>query len=111
MHSVPKLSIQMSNSSSGAAPTAGQNYDIVCSVLGAENLNSTITYQWIKSGNNMLINSNTLSFTPARISDAGTNYSCSVIVVSSYLAGNIAAVMSHRVKIQSELLLSLLTLL
>lgn len=103
MHSAPKLSIQMSNSNSGAVPTAGQNYDIVCCVLGAENLNSTITYQWMKTGNNMLIYSNALSFTPARISDAGTNYSCSVIVASSYLTGNIAAVISRRVKIQSEL--------
>ena len=46
--SAPKLSIQMSDSNSGAALTAGQNYGIICSVLGAENLDSTITFRWMK---------------------------------------------------------------
>lgn len=102
MHSAPRLSIKITESTSGANPTAGQNYEVICSILGAENLNSTITYQWIN--NNLLINdSNSLSFTPARISDAGTNYSCSATISSSYLTGDIATVMSHRVKIQSEL--------
>ena len=88
-------------------PIAGQNYDIICDVYGAENLNSTITYQWTKNneiGNNM--NAKTLSFTPVRVSDAGTSYSCSATIVSSYLTGhNIATtVVSPRSEliIQSE---------
>lgn len=100
--SAPKLSIQMSDSNSGAALTAGQNYGIICSVLGAENLDSTISYRWMKMSQ-IISNSNTHSLTLVRISDAGINYSCSATIASSYLTGRIAAVMYRRVRIQSEL--------
>ena len=61
-------------------------------------------YQWTKNSDSSQIgtNSNTHSFTPARISDAGNEYVCSVTIASSYLSGNIAAVVSHTVRIQSK---------
>lgn len=67
---------------------AGQNYEIICDVCGAENLNSTVTYHWIKNNEIGNMNSKTLSFTPVRVSDAGTSYSCSATIVSSYLMGH-----------------------
>ena len=72
-------------------------------MFGAENLNPIITYRWTKNSDSSQIgtNSSILSFTPIRISDAG-NYSCLVTVDSSYLAGHIAAVVSHIVRIQSK---------
>lgn len=98
------IAIQITEISDRDIPFAGEDYDLICSILGAENLNSTITYQWIKNHDSSQIgtNSNTLSFNPVRISDAGTEYSCSVTIASSYLSGNTAAVMSHRVRIQSK---------
>ena len=98
--------VQITDSAGGAVPTAGEEYDLVCSVLGAENLKPTITYQWTKNSDMLQsigTSSNTPSFTPIRVSDAGTNYSCLVTIASSYLTGNIIAMTSYMVRIQSEL--------
>lgn len=105
--SAPKLSIRITNSPNGAFPVAGKNYDIICGVEGTENLNSTITYQWIlwkKSDEMRNRHSKNLSFTPVRVSDAGTRYSCSATIVSSYLADHTATVVSpsSTLIIQSE---------
>ena len=102
LSSVPKMSIQITESTNGNVPIAGMPYDLICNALGAENLNPNITYQWTKNSDSSQIgtNSNILSFAPIRITDSG-NYSCLVNVDSSYLAGHITAAMSHRVKIQS----------
>ena len=75
---------------------AGQNYDIICGVRGAENLNSTITYQWIRNNETGNNNSKSLSFAPVRISDAGTSYFCFATVVSNYLSGTGHTVLSPR---------------
>ena len=98
------IAIQITESTGGDVPFAGEDYDLICSIFGAENLNPIITYQWTKNSDSSQIgtNSNTLSFTPARISDAGNEYVCSVTIASSYLSGNIAAVVSHTVRIQSK---------
>ena len=111
----PKIALQINESTGGDIPTAGEDYSLICSVLGAENLSPIITYQWRKNNDSYLIgtNSASLSFTPARISDAGTNYSCSVTIVSSYLTDIVVLVTtSHRTRIQSKfswcLLMSLL---
>ena len=104
----PKISVEIVDSTGGAFPMAGQNYDIICGVHGAENLNSTITYQWTRNnetGNDN--NSRSLSLTPVRISDAGTSYFCSATIVSNYLTGHtIGTVLSPRSKliIKSELI-------
>ena len=85
---------------------AGQNYDIICGVRGAENLNSTITYQWTRNNKTLNNNSKSLSFAPVRISDAGISYFCSATVVSNYLSGTGHTVLSPRSKliIKSELI-------
>ena len=84
-------------------PTAGENYQLTCAVLGAENLNPTITYQWTKNNIQMQIKSNseTLSFTPLRLSDAA-NYACTVTIASSYLTGDISVMNFQEVTVQSE---------
>ena len=105
MSSVPKIALQSNESTGGDIPTAGEDYTLNCSVLGAENLSPIITYQWRKNNDIYLTgnNSATLSFTPARISDAGTNYSCLVTIVSSYLTDVIVPVITyHRIRIQSK---------
>ena len=104
----PKIFIEIVDSTGGAFPMAGQNYDIICGVHGAENLNSTITYQWTRNNETGSDNnSKSLSLTPVRISDAGTSYFCSATVVSNYLTGHsIGKVLSPRSKliIKSELI-------
>ena len=42
----PPISIQIITS---GAPVVGQSYSLTCGVTGAENLNSSITYQWTKN--------------------------------------------------------------
>ena len=72
LYTAPPISIQISDG--GATPTAGQNYQLTCSVNGAGNLNPTIIYQWIKSSGSgqtqIGVSSSTLSFTSLRLSDA-----------------------------------------
>ena len=99
----PPVPVQISDG--GVTPTAGENnYLLMCSVSGAENLNPTITYRWIKnSGTQVGTNSSNLSFTPLRLSDAA-NYVCEVTISSSYLTGDIVTMNfdPHNVSIPSE---------
>ena len=91
----------------GAAPTAGEDYQLTCSISGVGNLSPTTTYRWTKnsgSGQTQVeTNSNTLSFTPLRLSDAAS-YICEIIVSSNYLSGDIMAVSvnSQDIMIQSK---------
>jgi hypothetical protein len=102
------VSVQISDN--GATPTAGENYQLTCSVSGAENLNPTTTYRWTKnsgSGQTQVgANSNTLSFTPLRLADAAS-YVCEITVSSTYLTGDIIVtnVNPEDVRIQSELII------
>ena len=99
--SAPHVSVQIDNIVS--TTTAGENYLLTCSVLGAENLNPAITYRWIKNNSSLVgTNSNTLFFTPLRLTDAAT-YVCEVIISSNYLTDIIAMnATSQDVRIQSE---------
>ena len=98
------MSVQISG---GATPTAGEDYQLTCSVSGAENLNPTTTYRWIRSSSSgqtqVGTNSNILSFTPLRLADAAS-YFCEVTIHSSYLTGNIVAmnISPQSITIQSE---------
>ena len=77
---------------------AGQGYALICSLSGVENLNPIITYQWIKNNGTQIqvgTNSNTISFSPLRLSDAG-QYTCQV-TVDSQMYGY-----SEYIHIQSE---------
>ena len=86
--------------------SAGESLYLSCRVLGAKNLNPSITYQWIKNNSSGQIKVGThaiLSFTPVRLSDAAS-YSCAVTIASVYLTNNITAMASHSVRIQSRLI-------
>ena len=99
------MSVQISDG--GATSTAGENYQLTCSVSGTGNLNPTISYQWAKnsgSGRTQVgTDSHVLSFTPLQLSDAAS-YVCEVTVASNYLTGDIVAmnVNLQNVRIQSE---------
>ena len=100
--SAPSLSVQIG--SIIPTPTAGENYLLTCSVSGAKNLSPTITYRLTKNnGTQVGANSNTLFFTPLRLSDAAS-YGCEVTISSSYLSGNIVAMSANTqdIRIQSE---------
>ena len=98
------MSIQINGSTSGAV---GGSFELYCGVLGADNLNPSIIYRWIKYTNGSQIqagtDASTLSFTTIQLSDAA-NYSCIADVSSDYLTGSITAVASHGVTVQSKLL-------
>ena len=72
-----------------------QPYTLLCSVSGDEMLKSSVTYQWMKyekSGMETPLetDSENLSFSSLNLSDSG-NYSCSVVISSSYLDNSITA--------------------
>ena len=102
----PAPSVLVQINDGGVTPTLREDYQLTCSVSGAENLNPTITYQWMKnsgSGHTQLeTNSNTLSFTRLQLSDAAS-YVCTVTVTSSYLTGDIVVVNSQDIRIQSRI--------
>ena len=69
------LSISSLINDNEADQIIGESYNLTCRVAGAENLNSTISYEWTKntdttSQTQVGINSNILSFSPLRLSDA-----------------------------------------
>ena len=81
------------------------DYTLTCGVSGAENLNSTITYQWTKNNGTQTqvgTDSTTLFFFPLKLSDAG-QYTCQATVSSNYLISDISIVDSYDVRTQSEL--------
>ena len=102
LFTAPKIQIMITGSDK-VKPIAGQSYNLTCSVQGAKNLDSSITYQWIK---NDIIrqNSSTLSFSPLRLSDAGV-YTCRVTVSSDYLDNDLTANSSISLNISSKPLL------
>ena len=104
----PPISVLISDSDSN--PTIGKSYSLTCSVAGAENLNSTVFYQWTKnidttSQTQVGINSNILSFSPLRLSDAA-NYTCRVVIDSSFLSSSISSMTTYDVEIESELIMT-----
>ena len=82
-----------------------QHYNLTCAVSGAKNLNAVLTYEWNKNigGNQTKVggNSNFLTFSPVRLSDAG-QYTCHVMVQSPYLHNELFANVSESVTLESE---------
>ena len=77
------------------------DYSLICNVIGAEN--PTVTYQWTKNNGTQIqiqvgANSNTLSFSSLRLSDAGL-YTCQATVSSPC---NITIMDTQEVTLQSE---------
>ena len=80
---------------SGGTPTVGESYSLTCTVTGADQLNPTITYRWIKD--NTVISGETqsiLSFSSLSQLDAG-QYRCDVNVSSTLLIRNILTSNHH----------------
>ena len=74
----PQITVQIFDD--GVTPTLGLQYIFTCSVSVDESLNATTTYQWIKNNGTQTqigTNSNTLSFSNLKLSDAG-QYACIV---------------------------------
>ena len=80
-------------------------YTLTCDVSGADNLNPMITYQWTRNDGRTLTqvgtNSNVLSFSSVRLSDAG-EYTCTTTIASALLNNDITVSAAHRMMIQSE---------
>ena len=77
------------------------DYSLICNVIGAEN--PTVTYQWTKNNDTQTqihveANSDTLSFSPLRLSVAGL-YTCQATVSSPC---NIIIMGTQEVTLQSE---------
>ena len=103
LFSAPPVSVQVSD---GATPTAGQSYQLTCTVSGAENLDPIITYRWTRnsgSGQTQVGTTRILRFAPLQLSNAG-GYVCEVIISSNYLTGDIVEknVNPQNISIQSE---------
>ena len=84
-------------------------YSLTCGVNGAENLNSSITYQWIKNNGipTILVGTNeVLSFSSLRLSDAG-RYTCQATVSSPYLNNDITMTNIQDVRLQSKYLVAI----
>ena len=96
----------MNINESGIPLLGGSDYSLQCNVLGTENFNTSVTYQWTKTNATLTeieANSFSLVFTPLRLSDGG-KYSCQVTVRSSNLAGNVTAVSpTYSVYVESEI--------
>ena len=99
--------MKASISDGGADPVFGQDYILTCGIIGAENLNPSMTYQWTKDigGNRTQIrtNFNSTSFSPLRLSDAG-QYTCHIIVESPYIYNTTIVTASHNVTLESKLI-------
>ena len=79
---------------SGNFLNLGNNVTLFCNVSGSEIVNFTIHYQWMKNNTTRVqpgTNSNSLSFSPFRLSDVG-QYSCLVTASSSYLDQDVTAI-------------------
>ena len=90
-------------------PVLGQGgYTLICDVQVANRLHPYITtYQWTKNNSSVTelevgtgIESNSLSFSSLRLSDAG-RYTCQATVHSFRTNDDITVMASHNVKIQS----------
>ena len=86
-------------------PIAGQSYILTCSASGAEYLNNAIiTYQWTKNNGTQTrfeTNSDTLFFSPLRLSDTG-EYTCDITVASNSLIKDATASFTHSVNVSSK---------
>lgn len=99
---VPTLSIDVNGP--GIHPSTEQSYTLVCIISGADKLNATMFYRWMK-GDGVHVaartSSKTLYFGSVSLSDAG-QYSCQVSVVSNYIETNVTLMDTYAMVIESE---------
>ena len=84
----------------------GENFNLTCTIVGAEDLHPVTTYHWTKNGDTniqaiKLNGSSILSFHPLNYSDAGL-YTCQVGINSTYLIKNLTVDDSRNITIQSK---------
>ena len=75
----------------GGTQTIGESYSLTCTVIGADRLKPTITYQWFQD--NIVVSDetqSTLFFSFLDLSDVG-QYRCDVTVSSTLLNTSITA--------------------
>ena len=80
--SVPNIEVEITNS--GGNLLLGEDYNLTCTINGADKLNPVLNYGWIQNGTILDNKTNILSFSSFRLSDAG-NYSCTVTICSQYI--------------------------
>jgi hypothetical protein len=101
---VPNVVVEMKHH--GIVSIGGHGFSLSCVVSGAENLNPTVTYNWIKNnGTRILVGSNRsiLSFPSLRLSDAG-QYSCQATIISPYLRDDLNVISTtFDVRLQGKL--------
>ena len=101
---VPTIEVKID---SNGISQIGENFNLICKVLGAGTLHPNTIYRWIKNStddiiNTQIINSfSTLFFRPLNYSDAGL-YTCLVEINSTYLNRVITFNDSRNVSIQSK---------
>ena len=82
---VPTFTVEVK--ASGSNFTGSIDFSLTCILSEAENVEATVSYQWIKNNGTrteLPSNTNRLSFSPLRLSDAGEYY-CTAFVLTSYL--------------------------
>ena len=81
------------------------DYSLTCGITGTGNLSRTTTYQWTKNNGTQTqqvgTDSNTLAFSPLRLSNAG-RYTCQATVSSPYVNNDITVMNTQDVRLQSE---------
>ena len=86
---VPNIEVIINSSRGNLLYMLGEDYNLTCTVMGADKLNPMISYEWTRTQNEdqleMVDNKNNVySFPAFRFSDAG-NYSCMVNINSNYI--------------------------
>lgn len=83
---VPKVEVEICNSRENLL--LGEEYKLICVVIGADKLHPVLSYGWTQNGAELEMidnkTNNILFFSPFRLSSAG-NYSCTVNVSSQYI--------------------------
>ena len=82
---MPQITVNIRDG--GTVPTLGQSVTLTCDIIGADKLNSIITYTWTKNNDThseVIATSNTLSFPTLHFSSTG-EYTCNVSVESPHL--------------------------
>lgn len=86
-------------------PVVAQSYNLKCEINGAENLNPTFSFHWIKNNGTespVKVNISTIFFPVFKLSDTG-NFTCKVNVSSDYLDNVITANDVAHLRTQSKL--------
>ncbi len=72
----------------------GENYSLICTVYGVDDLVTIISYLWRKD-NTLLATTAILSFSPFRLSDAG-QYTCEVTIENIMMYSDTHVILATR---------------